>query len=131
MTSMVAPFQIRNGRVLSTKDPSRVASNKIVNVLTTNRGERVGAPTYGASTSSVLFANVDELELADFKVDAIQELQGRISNVEILNVSIAPDPLEGETYVKINVVYRIPLSSPQVVSFRVAVPGDIAADSPF
>jgi len=131
MKSLVSPFEIRNGRVLTTSSPSTVASHKIVNVLTTNRRERVAIPTYGASTSSILFENVDELEMADFKVDAIQELKGRISNVDILNVSIAPDPVEGETYVKISVVFRLPLSGPQVISFRVAVPGAITADSPF
>jgi phage baseplate assembly protein W len=128
--SMAMPFTVSNGRVLSTSNPSTVASSKIINVLTTNQGERVAIPTYGAATSSILFELVDELELADFRVDAIQELKGRISNIEILNISITPDPLEGQTFVKISVVYRLPLSSPQVMSFRVAVPGELTADSP-
>lgn len=131
MKSLVAPFRIENGRVASTSSPSQAASAKIVNALVTVAGERTGVPTYGASLTSFLFEPLDDLAFTDFKIDAIQELKARISGIDILNLSIAPDPLLGDTHVNVKVVYRLPLSSPQVISFRVAVPGELTEESDF
>lgn len=130
MTSMVAPFSVRNGKVVSTTDPSVVASSKIIKTLTTTKGERTGIPNFGASITSFLFQNVDELTSADFRVDAIQELKGRISGVTIFDVSISPDK-QAQNQVNVSVIYKLPLSSPQVTAFRVAIPGEVNEESSF
>ena len=130
MASLVTPFSIRNGKVTSTSNPSTVASSKIIKTLTTTKGERTGIPNFGASLNSFIFENVDDLVAADFRVEAIQELKGRISGINIFDVSISPDR-HSQTHVNVNVTYKLPLSSPQVVSFRVAIPGELNEESAF
>ncbi len=131
MKSLTAPFVISNGRVKTWSDTGQATSNKIITTLVTNQGERTGLPQFGANITSLLFEPLDELTFSDFRVDAIQELKTQISKVNISNISIAPDPTYGETFVKVSVIYNLPLSNPQVLSFRVAIPEELNEESVF
>lgn len=135
MTSIRIPFQFDGGRLAVTKSPDIAAQQKIIDVLTTGKFERVMRHNYGTGLQSLLFDVLDELEFSDFKVDAIQTLNQTVSRVEVLDLVVAPADNyafygESPTTLTVSVVYRLPLGAPQVVKFSVAVPGAIHEDTP-
>lgn len=131
MKYMTVPFSIRNGRVVSTTDPSVATESKIITTLTTMVGERVAIPTFGAGVSTLLFEPLDSLSSSDFRVDAMQELSARVSSADIMNMKIEPDPALGDNVARVSVVYRLPLSNPQLLSFKVVVPNTLTEESIF
>ena len=128
---MTIPFSIRNGRVVSTTDPSVATESKIITTLTTMVGERTALPTFGAGVSTLLFEPLDSLTLSDFRVDAMQELTSRVSLVDIMNMRIEPDESSGDNVARVHVVYRLPLSKPQLLSFKVVVPNSLNEETIF
>ena len=135
MKSIKVPFNFSGGRVVTTESPTVAAEQKIINVLTTNKYERVMRHRYGANINQLLFDEIDELSIADFVVDAKQEAADNISRTSILDIKLTPTSSiasygNSETTLGITVVYRIPLGAPQVVSFRVAAPGILTEDTP-
>jgi len=131
MKSLKVPFTFDGGGVGETSDPSRLAEQKIINVLVTNTGERAMRPSYGANTSSLLFDITSRMEFSDYKVDAIQELRSRISDVDILDIRINESyftPVSEPTVATITVVYRLPLGTVRAATFNIAVPGRLVED---
>jgi hypothetical protein len=80
----------------------------------TERYERVMKPTYGASTTRLMFANLDSLEVADYKEETVAKLNRNMSNCVITDLSVTgsspgggivtPDP---EATLYVNVQYRL------------------------
>ena len=135
MKSIKVPFNFSGGRVATTSSPTVAAEQKIINVLTTNKYERVMRHRYGANINQLLYEEIDELSIADFIIDAKQEAADSISRTSILDIKLTPTNSiasydNSETTLGITVIYRIPLGSPQVVSFRVAAPGITTEDTP-
>jgi len=133
--SIKVPFSFSGGRVVTTSSPTVVAEQKIINVATTSKYERVMNHRYGAGVRQLLFEPIDELSIADFVIDAKQEMSNSISRVSILDIRLAPSYSVAafgnqDTTLAITIVYRLPLGAPQVVAFNVAVPGVTAEDSP-
>jgi len=135
MKSIKVPFNFSGGRVATTFSPEIVAEQKIVNVLTTNKYERVMRHRYGANINQLLYEEIDELSIIDFVVDAKHEASDNISRTSILDIKItSPNTVasygNSETTLGITVIYRIPLGAPQVVSFKIAAPGITTEDTP-
>jgi len=135
MKSIKVPFNFSGGRVATTSSPEIVAEQKIVNVLTTNKYERVMRHRYGANINQLLYEEIDELSIIDFVVDAKHEASDNISRTSILDIKItSPNTVasygNSETTLGITVIYRIPLGAPQVVSFKIAAPGITTEDTP-
>lgn len=128
---MSIPFSITNGRVASTTSLSAIAESKIISTLVTTPGERTGVPRFGAGIMQMLFEALDPLVFADFKVEASQELNARISSIDILNITIEADKAYGDNVAKVSVVYRLPLGATQVVTFRVVIPSTLTEESGF
>ena len=131
MKSITIPFSIKYGRVATTSDPRIATESKIVTTLTTSAGERTGIPNFGANIMSLLFEPLGNMEVADFKVDAMQELTSRVSSVEIMNMRIQPDTNAAENTATVQIIYRLPLSNPQVLSFKVVVPTNLTEETIF
>lgn len=135
MASIRIPFQFNSGRVLSTNDPAIVAEQKIIDVLVTNRYERVMNHSYGAGINQLLFEPIDSMSISDFSIDAQQEMVNNISRVSILNLSIedlsygspATNP---DTTLGVSVSYSLPLGSPKVLSFKIESTGVLVEDTP-
>lgn len=135
MASIKIPFQFQSGKVLTTSIPSRVAEQKIVDVLTTNNYERVMRHSYGAGIDRLLFEPIDALNIADFSVDAKQEMSDNITRVTILDLRISEEEEmvsfgNPETTLGVTVVYQIPLGAPQVLSFKIESTGVLVEDTP-
>lgn len=135
MASISVPFRFSSGRVATISDPSRVAEQKIVDVLITDNYERVMNHTYGAGVRRLLFEPIERLDISDFAIDAQQEMANNITRVSIRGIDIAEkDGVTSygnpETTLGIKVSYSIPLGSPQVLSFKIEPAGIIVEDTP-
>lgn len=73
-----------------TEDPDTLVKQKIVDVLVTRSFERPTIPEYGAGLYDFVFDNLDDLIIADFRMDASRELQSRVSGVSIVDIGIEP-----------------------------------------
>ena len=127
MSSLIAPFQIVGGRVASTSDVNRIIEQKIINVLTTAKLERIGLPEYGAGVQHLLFEDIDELVMVDFKTDAATELADSISGLQLVDIGITQ---KDDTTADITVIYRTPLSPARSTTFSVSLPGPLTEESP-
>lgn len=121
-TTLSAPFSLSGGRLKLTADQTTQVRQKIINVLVTNTLERVGLPDYGANMSAALFADLDNLAFDDFKMDVSQEVAGSVSGVNIIDIKWANSDVG---FVDINVIYRLPLSTPEQFTLRLAIPGEV------
>lgn len=110
MKSIAIPFGFDGGKVSSTTDQDTIVRQKIIDVLMTNRFERMGVPNYGAGVQGLVFDTIDELVAADFKLDAIAEIHRRVKDVTIHDITVEESFIE-ETEVKVTVLYALPLSS--------------------
>ena len=128
MKSLSIPFSISNGKVLSTADPAKIAEQKIITTLTTSPGERTGDLSFGAGVARMVFEANDPLMMSDYRTDATQELTSKISSINILKLSIEPDRY-ADNVANVNVVYQLPLSNPQLVTFKVAVPATLTEET--
>ena len=134
MRAIKTPFNFVGGKTSITTSPSVIAEQKIIDVLTTNKYERVMRHRYGSGIRRLLFDMIDELALADFIIDAKQDTSESISRVSILDIRISPPDTVAsygrpETTLGVTVVYRLPIGSPQIVKFNVAVPSELTEDS--
>jgi len=91
MPSIQTPFRINSsGSVAAVSTPERIIEQKIIDVLTTNRFERVMRPEYGAGAYQLLFEPVDELIYGEFRTDALDEVNRNVSSAAISDIIVAP-----------------------------------------
>jgi phage baseplate assembly protein W len=111
MRSISIPFQFSNGKVVETENDDKIARQRIVDVLATDKYERVMRPDYGADIRSLLFEPLDPLIFADFRVDAIKDINDYVSNAKITDLQIREgNPIEqgdyAESTLSVRVLYR-------------------------
>lgn len=134
MKAIKIPFQFSGGKTATTSSMSVATEQKIVNVLVTQKYERVMRHKYGFGIQTLLFDVIDEIELTDHVVEAKSDIQAAVSDVSILDVKLAPTNSiaafgSPETTLGITVVYKLPLGSPQLVKFDVVSPTNLTEDS--
>jgi phage baseplate assembly protein W len=88
MRSISIPFQFVNGKVGETTNDDKIARQRILDVLATDKYERVNRPEYGADIRSLLFEPLDPLIFADYRVDAIRDINDYVSNAKITDLQI-------------------------------------------
>lgn len=134
MKAIKIPFQFSGGKTATTSSMAVATEQKIVNVLVTQKYERVMRHKYGFGIQSLLFDVIDEIALTDHVVEAKADIQAAVSDVTILDVKLAPTNSiaafgSPETTIGITVVYKLPLGSPQLVKFDVVSPTNLTEDS--
>ena len=127
-TSLLSPFSITGGRIAVTDDLARQVEQKIRSVLTTDRFERVGIPSYGAGVNQLLFGQIDDLVTADYKVDAMQEIADRVSGIIIVDIRLTS---VNDSEADITVFYKLPLAAVRQTTFRIALPGSLSEETGF
>jgi phage baseplate assembly protein W len=107
MRSISIPFQFVNGKVGETTNDDKIARQRILDVLATDKYERVNRPEYGADIRSLLFEPLDPLIFADYRVDAIRDINDYVSNAKITDLQIreGSTSYEDSTLV-VRVIYR-------------------------
>lgn len=127
-TSLLYPFQVTGGRIGVTTDTVTQIEQKILNVLTTNRLERIGIPDYGVGVDQLLFEPIDALVSADFRIDAMAEIANRISGIIVVDVTTTN---VDQSTAEITVFYKLPLAAVRQTTFRIALPGTLNEESVF
>jgi phage baseplate assembly protein W len=124
MKAIYMPFQFKNGSTRSTTITERIVEQQILDVLTTSKYERVMIPQYGAAASNLLFDVLDDPVLADFKTEAMLDLQEYVDGAEIIDMRFQYGSDSGEwdynTSLQITVIYRIPPSAAKGFTFTVS-----------
>lgn len=132
MKAIKVPFSFDGGRIGFTADRATIAEQKIANVLVTTEGERVMNPTYGASTTRLLFDITSPMEFSDYRIDAVQDIKRYVSGASIIDLRVDNSfySQTGEpTTAVVHAIYRLPLGAVQVAQIEIAVPGQINEDS--
>lgn len=124
MKSIYIPFQISNGSVRTTTLTERIIEQKILDVLTTSKYERVMNSQYGSDVYGLLFDIMDEAVMAEFKVEAMLDLQEHVDGAQIVDIQFRSGNSSGEwdynTSLGITVTYRIPPNTMKGVTFTVS-----------
>lgn len=134
MKSIKVPYSFSGGKTSATSSTVTVAEQKIVDLLVTSKFERLMRHRYGAGLQRLLFEPIDDLALADFLIDARQDAKESIGRVDILDIKIVQPNVvttytSPETTIGVNVVYKLPLGSPRMMRFNVAIPGELTEDT--
>lgn len=124
MKSIRVPFSVDGGSIASTTDYDTIIQQKIIDVLVTSFYERPMRPAYGAGTWGSLFEAIDELEMADFRIDASNAVSKNVSAVTIRNISF--DQTSPGLY-EITVFYSTELTGVQ--SFVLPIPSPFDEES--
>jgi phage baseplate assembly protein W len=135
MTSIRVPFSINaSGKVAKALDPQVIAEQQIIDVLTTDKFERVLRPDYGASAQQLLFEPMDDLVFSEFKMDALQELNrnltiATVSDIRIRPVSVPVTGDEGQNVLEIWVRYKMLPFTQTSFTFRITAPSYLTEES--
>ena len=127
MKSISVPFRFTSdsGAVATSSSLAAVVEQNIIDILTTSPGERVMNPKYGAGLKNLLFEEMDELVFAEYRNDAIQELNEYLTTGKVVDLSIIvpQNNFYGEdtdTTITVSVKYVVPPYGASVVTFNIA-----------
>ena len=126
MRSLKLPFSITaNGSTTSTSNVDTIVKQKVIDILTTSKRERVMEPNYGAGVYRFIYEMLDPLVFADFKVDALQELNENLSGAQVIDLVISTENdalavTEYNTTATVTVYYRIPPLQATTMTFSVS-----------
>ena len=134
-TSISVPFTFSGGSLQTTDDPHTIARQEILDVIMTNKYERVMLPYYGAATRRLLFQSLDALMVADYEEETLDILNRHLSNSRAMSLTVtdtSPDgswsgPGDPEATMYVNVQYRLNSdpNTPSSVSISVVNPRSI------
>jgi len=125
MKSISVPFRFTTDTkgVAVTSNLSDLLKQSILDILTTTPGERVMEGKHGANARGLLFEEPDPLVFAEFRMDAMNELNALLPfgkvldlNVYMPNQSYAGDPTDST--IVISVKYVVPPFDVSVVTFN-------------
>lgn len=126
MKTISIPFNFTSdtGAVNTTDSPNGIMEQHILDILTTGTGERVMIPRYGASIKSLLFEELDPLIFAEYRMDAIQELNDYLTfgKVTDMSITVPNSDFYGDDYnttLKVSVQYVVPPFDTSVVTFSI------------
>ena len=88
MRSIKIPFSFEEGSVSNTNNVDTIVSQEIVNYFMTIDGERVMNSSYGGGLPRLSFEINDPLVLADYKLDAIGDVNLQLSFGKVLDMLI-------------------------------------------
>lgn len=132
MKTIKTPFQFIGGSIGSTSDPTTIAKQKIADVLQTTNYERVLRPNYGSTIKYLVHDVMEEAELADIRVEAVQDLAEYISTFSIVDVQFDTSSVAtGDSTLNLYVSYRLPLGVVSTSSVQIAISGLITEDTQF
>jgi len=101
MRSIKIPFNFEEGSVSSTTNVDTIVKQEIVNYFMTVDGERVMNSSYGGGLPRLSFEINDPLVLADYKIDAISDVNSNLSFGKVLDMAVVDN--ENTTFYEENV----------------------------
>ena len=88
MRSIKIPFSFEEGSVSNTNNVDTIVSQEIVNYFMTISGERIMNAAYGGNLPQLSFEINDPLVLADYKLDAIGDVNLQLSFGKVLDMLV-------------------------------------------
>ena len=135
MKTFSIPFRFSEGSVVTNNNVDIAVKAQIIDYLMTNNGERVMRSNYGGSIQRLAFELNDPLILADYKVDALPDINAHLSRGRVLDIAVLDHPNNpqsspyGDNVATIAVRYA---TSPRNVStFRLVVRTQLTSESEF
>ena len=127
MKTIAVPFTFQSdtGAVNYTESLDTIVRQNILDILSTSPGERVMNPKYGAGLRNLLFEELDPLVFAEYRMDAMQELNeymtvGKVTDLKIDVPSNDFYGMEDDTTVRLSVKYVVPPYNSSVVVFNLS-----------
>jgi len=125
MKSIAIPFSFTSdtGAVATISDIDSVMKQNIMDIITTAPGERVMLFDYGANIRSLLFEEPDQLVYDEYRMDIINDLNGKLPFGKVIDVQIGvpSDSLYVEntaTVISIAIKYIIPPFDTSTMTFN-------------
>lgn len=125
MKAISVPFRFTSDTkaVATTNDVRHIVEQSIIDILTTGAGERVMNAKYGAGLRNLLFEEMDPLVFAEYKIDAIQDLNEYLTMGKVVDMNIRmPDQTlyteNTDTTIIVSVKYVVPPYGSSVVTFN-------------
>lgn len=125
MKTIAVPFRFASDTkgVAEISTLSQIIEQQIIDILTTSSGERVMNPRYGAGLRNLLFEMMDPLVFAEYRMDAVAELNEYLTlgRVVDINISVPEEVFYGEntdSTINIAVKYIVPPNDAAVVTFN-------------
>lgn len=125
MKTISVPFRFASdtGGVSEVVALNKIIEQQIIDILTTSPGERAMNPRYGAGLRSLLFEMMDPLIFAEYRLDAVAELNEymTLGKVVDLKISVPEDVFYGtptDSTISIAVKYIVPPNDAAVVTFN-------------
>lgn len=125
MKTIAVPFRFASDTkgVAEVFTLSQIIEQQIIDILTTSSGERVMNPRYGAGLRNLLFEMMDPLVFAEYRMDAVAELNEYLTlgRVVDINISVPEEVFYGEntdSTINIAVKYIVPPNDAAVVTFN-------------
>ena len=141
MRTIAVPFTFSGGTLQTTTDPHQIARQEILDVLMTDKYERVMNPSYGAATRRLLFQPHDSLVVADYKEETLAGLNRHLSNSKAMSLTVTRRPPDGswsgpgdpEASMYVNVEYRLNADPtvPATLSVSIVDPTYVDVFTPF
>lgn len=111
MKAIKTPLYFEDGKIATVSTPEQIARQKIIDVLVTTPGERVMRPGYGSGIYSLLFEPADPLVVADFRAEALMDVQESVSGVAVKDLIIrsGSDMYGDPTTLDIGITFSTPM----------------------
>ena len=131
MKSIKVPFKFEEGFVPTTSNVDNIVKQQIVNYFMTNIGERVMNAEYGGSLPNLVFEINDPLVFADYKVDALSEINSYLSFGKVLDFGFVDSTgdLSAENNV-VTVVVRYSVAPRTISTVKLVVNTTFTEESP-
>ena len=125
MKTISVPFRFASDThgVAEVTTLNKIIEQQILDILTTSPGERVMVPRYGAGMRALLFEMMDPLVFAEYRIDAMAELNEYLTlgKVVDLKISVPENVFYGsptDSTINIAVKYIVPPNDAAVVTFN-------------
>ncbi len=115
--SISYPFTLNNGKVESTSSATKIYTDRVLTLLSTNIGQRPILQTYGANMDYALFENDNDLTLA-VQSAAGEALKKWIPKIGLTTVTVSPIDSNGSADVEI--IVNLPDNTTSSVSINSA-----------
>lgn len=92
MKTIAIPFSFIQGSISSTQSIDVAVQQQIINYFMTNAGERVMRSAYGGNLQNIIFEIDNPLVWADYKLDALPDVNVYLSAGRVLDVTVVEHP---------------------------------------
>ena len=113
MKTINVPFSFTgSGDVGSTSNLENIVKQQVIDFFSTSVGERIQNYRYGGNIRSMAFELLDSLVFADYKMDALAEVNRHLSKGKVTDIRVAPKDVafggyDEESTITITVNYSI------------------------